>query len=312
MKCALIGSNGGLTGIYLAKNLKEIDDLILFGADTSEENGGKYFVSQQFILPKADDESFIDELIKILNTYEIDYYFPTHSHEIVKVSKYEKIIRKRSCARFIVSPIETYRALEKKDVCCKNLSNIGVPVPQLITGYNHSYPVFMKKKIGSGSSGSCIIRTEELQKAYEHEDGNNTFFEYIEGTEYTCDCLFDFKGTLIGAYERKRIKTIGGAVSITESSDKNIGLPYIQKIVSSWKMCGSVNFQYIERGDVPYFTDVNLRYPSGGLPLTVAAGIDIPKLVLRLLDGEAVAPIKINENKLRMYRYFEEIFEKFL
>lgn len=305
----LIGSNGGLTGIYLAKNLQEAEGLTVFGTDTSEINAGKYFVKRQLVCPEAGSENFVDKLVEILNKNTIDYYLPTHSQEIAVVSRYEKKIRECSGAKFIVSPFETYAALEEKDVCCKNLSEIGVPVPELITGHSHPFPVFMKKKKGSGSSGSLMIQTGDLQKAFEGS-GENVFFEYIEGTEYTCDCLFDFDGMLIASHERRRVRMIGGAVLITESSDERIGLPYILKIAEHWKICGCVNFQYIVRKNIPYFIDINLRYPSGGLPLTVAAGIDIPKLVLRLLDGKAVNPVEGNGKRLRMYRYFEEITEE--
>lgn len=308
-KSVLIGSNGGLTGVYLAKNLKEMDGLAVFGADTGGISIGKHFVERQFVIPKAESKGFIDALIEILNENAIDYYLPTHSQEIAVISRYEQMIKERSSARFIVSPFETYTALEEKDVCYRNLSGIGIPVPELVTGYGHPFPVFMKKKKGSGGAGSCIIHTEALQRAFEGS-GENAFFEYVAGTEYTCDCLFDFKGVLIASHERSRVKTIGGAVSITESSNGSIGLPYILKIAECWKICGCVNFQYIVRDGTPYFTDINLRYPSGGLPLTVEAGIDIPKLVLRLLDGEELTPVKGSRKRLRMYRYFEEIFEE--
>ena len=166
----------------------------------------------------------------------------------------------------------------------------------------------MKQKNGSGSHGACVIPNMAIHKAYV-ENGDSAFFEYIEGDEYTCDCLFDFNGNLIGSYERKRVKTLGGAVSITEGTGTCYGLDYIKIIAKHWRLCGCVNFQYIVKDGVPYFTDINLRYPSGGLPLTVAAGLDIPKLIIKILDGEKICSFGGALQKKRMYRYFEEIYE---
>lgn len=312
MKKILIGSNGGLTGIYLAKNLNESGEYILYGADSNSVNCGKFFVKEQFILPKADDKKFVDRLIHLLDFYDIDFYLPTHSNEIEVVSKYEKKIRENTHTKFIVSPADTYISLDDKVECNRKLSGIGVPVPNLISGYDHPYPIFMKKRKGSGGSGAGIIMTEEIQKAYAQESDGYAFFEFIDGEEYTCDCLFDYKGKLIGSHARRRVKTIGGAVSITESAFENIGLSLILRIADKWKMCGCVNFQYIVKDNTPYFTDINLRYPSGGLPLTVAAGFDIPRLVLQLLEGKKIEQVKLQDAKLRMYRYFEEIFEDML
>ena len=70
----LIGSNGGLTGIYLAKQYRKYEGIILFGADASENSTGRFFVNQQFILPPAYDNTFVDALIDLLNTYDIQVY----------------------------------------------------------------------------------------------------------------------------------------------------------------------------------------------------------------------------------------------
>jgi carbamoyl-phosphate synthase large subunit len=308
MKRILIGCNGGLTGIYLAKNLSEIEDIELIGADTEETTCGRFFVDQQVILPKTSDKSFVERLIHILNSFNIDYYFPTHSSETRTVSRNEEYIRNNTSARFLISPFCTYNDLDDKDIGNESLRKAGIPVPNLILEDNPELPVFMKKRNGSGSRGAGLVNNKELLDAYKYT-GEYVFFEYIEGEEFTCDCLFDDKGSLISATSRKRVKIIGGAVSVTESADTGIVLPYIEKIASIWKLCGCVNFQYIIKDERPYFTDVNLRFPSGGLPLTVSMGIDIPKLIIEILDGKIVERIENPSQKRRMYRYFEEIIE---
>ena len=63
--------------------------------------------------------------------------------------------------------------------------------------------------------------------------------------------------------------------------------------------------------EVPYFIDINLRYPAGELALTVETGLDIPKLLVKLLLNQEIAQeaLKMKDVPCRMYRYFEEIFE---
>ena len=44
----LIGSNGGLTGVYLAKRYREKSNIKLFGFDANIASVGKFFVDKQF------------------------------------------------------------------------------------------------------------------------------------------------------------------------------------------------------------------------------------------------------------------------
>lgn len=310
MRRILIGCNGGLAGVYLARNLSELDDVVLFGADREINNAGKFFVEKQYVIPDTTEAGYIDKLIEILNDCQIDYYLPTHSSETRVISQNEDYLKEKTKAKFIVSPYSSYLALEGKSSGNKSLGEIGIPVPELISDEECSYPIFAKKEFGSGSAGSLVIFDNMMHKAYKNM-GGYAFFEYIEGVEYTCDCLFDEAGELICANSRKRVKTIGGAVSITESADTGLVLPYIRKLADNWRLCGCVNFQYIVKDGTPFFIDVNLRYPSGGLALTVAAGMDIPKLMIRILDGESINTNDFNLKKKRMYRYFDELFEDF-
>ena len=62
---------------------------------------------------------------------------------------------------------------------------------------------------------------------------------------------------------------------------------------------------------VPYFIDINLRFPSGGLPLSVASGLDIPNLMIDVMEGKSIQKYIRSKavDHLTMYRYFEEKFE---
>lgn len=307
----MIGSNGGLSGVYLAKELKKHPDFLVYGADTSYTTAGKFFVDKQFILPPANSESFVDSLIELLNRESIDIYLPVHSKEIKAIAIHENEIRHHTDCAFMVSPEETFSLLDNKKSANINLNNAEIPAPKLITTFECDYPIFMKAEVGSGSSGSEIIPTEELHRAYTNSGKQVAFFELIDGIEYTLDCLFSQDYQLLGYNQRKRVKTIGGAVSITQN-DASFNIdPWIKKIAQSFRFCGCVNFQYIVKDNVPYFIDVNLRYPSGGLPLTVASGLDIPLLVVKILLGKEISEseLKVKNNTQIMYRYFEERFE---
>lgn len=311
-KKILIGSNGGLTGIYLAKNLRHLDDVILYGADCSDISAGKFFVDKQVYLPDAQAPEFIENLVALLNSEGIDIYLPTHSRETKVISYNENKIRELAKTQFLISPKETFSALDDKISANFYLRQIGIPVPKLIEDIDVQYPIFMKCRVGSGSKGTAIIENAVIHKAYQDTCGNVVFFQLIRGKEYTVDCFFDEIGNLLGFNQRQRIKTNGGAVTISKTSFDIDIAPWLERISKTWIFRGCVNFQYIVQEGIPYFIDINLRYPSGGLPLTVQSGLDIPKLTVKLLSGEKFVQETVNQEKKEkiMYRYYEEIFEE--
>ncbi len=87
--------------------------------------------------------------------------------------------------------------------------------------------------------------------------------------------------------------------------------PYLQMLSSHFfSFGGCVNFQYIVRDDILYFIDINLRATRPADSPNGRAGLDIPRLLLELLDGEAISPLGCCGNDgLTMYRYFDEYFE---
>lgn len=305
----LIGCNGGLTGIYLARNISMINDVELYGFDSSEITPGKFFVKKQFFLPNANSDDFVKRLIELIRREKIDIYFPTHSKETRVISKNQDFITKETECRFMVSPFLTYAALDNKNILNEKLSKVGIPTPQKINGYGVNYPIFMKNDVGSGGSGKFLVPNEILHKAFAETYENVTFYEYVEGEEFTVDCLFDYNGSLLVYNQRIREKTIGGAVSISRTCNEFNILPWINRLTENWKFCGCVNFQYILRNNIPYFIDINLRFPSGGLPVTVAQGYDIPKMMVKIMGNSKIECSFPNPKNVRMYRYFEERFE---
>lgn len=311
-KRVLIGSCGGLTGCYLVRQFHKFSDVTVIGADVNAHNASIPFLDDFVLLPPSTDFDFIKDLVISLIQNKIDCYVPTHSHEIKTVSKYESRIRNNWSGDFLVSPYETYEKLDNKRIANINLLNAGVSVPRLIDGIisPKEYPIFMKANVGSGSKQAQIIESQALHKEYSRLYPECSFFELIRGTEYTVDCMFDTAGRLIAYNQRLRIKSMGGAVVITQNNYDFDILPYLKKIEAAFLIKGCVNFQFILSENVPYFTDVNLRYASGGLPLTVESGMDIPRILLDIWADNPLNYVRsCGADKKTMYRYFEEWYE---
>lgn len=313
-KRVLIGSCGGLTGVYLARRLSSDPGLEIWGADCEEHAVAQFFVERMIRLPQASQKGFIDALMNELVRCSVDYYIPTHSVEMRSVAENETIIRHEvPGVSFAVSPVETFRDLDNKRLMSLNLSAAGIPTPNLYADKVNEtqFPIFMKRCLGSGGTGAGVILSPAAYVAALEDYPDALFFELVNGPEFTVDCMFDTGGMLLGYNQRRRVKTLGGAAVVT-TNDYSINIePWVRKIAERWTFKGCVNFQCIIRNGVPMFTDINLRFPSGGLPLTVESGIDVPHMLVRLLAGEAIKPGEYTSDKLprTMYRFFDERYE---
>lgn len=311
-KRVLIGSCGGLTGCYLARRFQKINSITVVGTDANSHHVSRPFLDEFVLLPPTTDPAFREALADALVRYEIDYYLPTHSREIKIVSKYENWLREKWDGDFLVSPYETYEKLDGKRIANLNFLNAGLPVPRLIDEFipNENYPIFMKADIGSGGKMARIVESKLMHREYARIYPECSFYELIQGSEYTVDCMFSNEGQLLAYNQRLRLKSMGGAVIITQNNYDFDILPYLKKIESSFIIKGCVNFQYILSENTPYFIDVNLRYASGGLPLTVESGIDIPRILLDIWAGNPLDYVhNCGADRKIMYRYFEEWYE---
>lgn len=314
----LLGSCGGLTGLYLSKLFKKIDSNLyeIFGFDANNKNPTKFFLDKFIVIPNSsDEEHFLSSLIQLLNNEKIDVYLPLHSSEIRVISKYEDYIKSLSNTKFIVSEFRSFMFLDNKKNLYISLADLGIRVPKIFDEntppLSNEFPIFFKPEIGSGSKGTMIVETKEEFEFLKKQKG--IFLEFLNGTEYTVDAIFDQEGKLLGYNQRIRLKTLGGAAIVTQNNyEVDVG-DYLALISSHYKIKGPANFQFFKTFENEIvFTDVNLRFPSGGLPLSVESGINIPLITIKLSLGENITPQECvpDRKKRTMYRYFEEIFEE--
>jgi carbamoyl-phosphate synthase large subunit len=169
------------------------------------------------------------------------------------------------------------------------------------------FPLFIKAVSGSGSKNATKIENwVELAVQKDKIGAEHIVQDHIGGEEYTIDALGDLTGKMVAASPRLRLKIDGGLAvkSITVASP--LLVRYTKKIVETLKLVGPVNIQCKIENGKPYFIEINSRLPSGGLPLTVAAGFNIPLLTIKMLLGMPLGKINIKKG-LMMIRYWDAL-----
>jgi len=310
-----LSSAGAINGINVIMALRKSKLNIRFIAgDCDPLSTGLFLADKKYIVPLVKDPEFIPLLLEIFRKENVDIALPIYSADFPVFRENKKLFEENRVRTY--APSE--RALEisnNKYLVSKYFQSIQVPVPKswlaedilTMNLFDLPYPLFMKKISGSGTRGIQIIK-DKKDLEYFAKSGF-VLQEYVEGEEYTIDVISDLEGNMIAASPRKRIKVYGGLSVISETIKDDEIVAYTKRIVEDLHLPGPSNIQCKRtlEGKL-YFYDINPRFASGGLPLAIAAGLNIPEILIRMLMGwEIPKKIKIKEGVI-MIRYWDSIF----
>lgn len=196
---------GSEIGLEVNRSLKWSSHVNLYGASSMDSNHGK-FVYKNYIggMPSIEDSSFIDELNKIIDKYQIDFFFPAHDSVVEKASRLQSSIN----CRVITSPSETCTICRSKKKTYQLFDNIILsPKVYGLDSRDLIFPIFLKPEVGQGSKGTHIANSRDDINFYLNKDSSLLVLEYLPGEELTVDCFTDRFGILrfVGARKRERI-----------------------------------------------------------------------------------------------------------
>jgi carbamoyl-phosphate synthase large subunit len=311
----LITSAGSTNGVNVIKALKEQKELKLFliACDMNPLAAGFYMADKYFVVPKANNPNFIPTILKICKKERVQIIIPTFSFELPFFAKNKAIIEKEGI-KMAISDYETFLITEDKLRTYEYFKKWEIPFPKVYTENEIQekkvkFPVIIRPINASGSKDVVKVNNWEELYFFKKYIKNSFVQEFVEGEEYTIDGINDLRGKMIAASPRIRLETKGGLAvkSITVNSPQMV--KFTKKIVEGFKIKGPFNVQCIKKGKEIKFIEVNSRFPSGGLPLTVKAGLNIPLILVKLLLGHKIKKSKIKPNVV-MTRYWDAIILK--
>jgi carbamoyl-phosphate synthase large subunit len=169
------------------------------------------------------------------------------------------------------------------------------------------YPVFAKPRLGVGSvNATRVDRPEELALLRARVDGL-IVQELLAGDEYTVDVIADFSGRVFGVVPRRRVETKAGISYKGHTCHDERLIGEARQICEDMGIRGPANLQcMIDADQISYF-EINPRC-SGTLPLTIAAGVNVPHWLVKLSAGHAAPDALLPFRDVYMARYWSEVF----
>ncbi len=132
--------------------------------------------------------------------------------------------------------------------------------------------------------------------------------EYLTGAEYTIDMLCDFRGRPLSVVPRERVVIRSGVIDRGRTSGDRSLIDVALACAGALDFVGAVNIQCRVADGRPVIFEINPRF-SGGIPLTIAAGADFPRMLVELTLGRDVLPqIGRYQRELWMTSYESSVF----
>ena len=225
----------------LACLTKDGDSFRIIGVDIDENSPGRYLVDHFEAVPKPTDPHYIEALLAIVKRHDVALILPQVTKELEILSTHRKMFREYGC-NILVNEPKNLKLLNNKHSLLCQFRDLCLPVPRFYLAQTRNelaesarkldYPrrrVVAKLPVSNGMRGLRILSghinrremfmndkpdsaVESLDHFIDYFDDRNMppllVMEYLEGQEYSVDCLAD-KGEshIVLPRQRHRIRS---------------------------------------------------------------------------------------------------------
>lgn len=328
---------GTVSDIELLKRVKSFGIEVLTADNASKDAAGFLATGKQYIVPKAKEPKYLDEIIEICKREKVTTIIPQYTDELLPMSQSLNCFNELGIKVLVTEDSEKLRIANSKAelyrfyngrafipayILASTIDNIRDAVFDL--GYP-DVPVCIKPVKGEGGKGFRII-TEEKVDIFNEAAGTpkvcletylnqlNTLdtipelmiTEYLPGKEYSVDCVCK-NGEAFICIPRHRMETSMGVASVTliERNEELIKLS--KDIISDLKLSYNINIQFkYSREGKPKLIEINPRV-SGSLVANDGAGVNMLEAALRIAYDMPLEGFNIKWGT-KMVRYWSQLF----
>ena len=307
----LITGAGGPAAVSFIRAV-EAEDLEIFAVDIDPNAAGLYLIdhAHRALVPRGDADDFTDVILAMCAERSIDVLVPTVDSEMLPLIRCSAAFE--SAGTTILSPSESTLSmcLDKWTVIQACRGAVALPRTTLLDSAlepdDWEWPTIVKPRHGSGARGVAVLdRPADLGSLV--RDGSMILQELLPGVEHSIDVLAYRDGRVAAAVPRTRLKVDSG-IAVAGCTEPSAALEtYARSVAAAIGLSSVANVQVKQdRDGQPRLLEVNPRFP-GSMPLTVAAGVNMPLLALADALGRDV-PFAVPFRALAMVRTWQETF----
>jgi carbamoyl-phosphate synthase large subunit len=270
-----------------------------------------FVADQAYRVPLCSDRGYIEEILRIARHERCGLVVPTIDDELTAFGCAARGFLAAG-VKVVVSPPSTTALCRDKLQACRALAARGIAaaaswlprdVPEQPT-----FPLFVKPRYGRGGVGAVPIRDRRDLEFFVDYVEDAIVQEYLAGPEFTIDMVCDWAGVPLAIVPRERVVIRAGVSDRGRTACDPALIALAQDCAAALPFIGPVNIQCRVVQGRPTVFEINPRF-SGGIPLTMAAGVDVPGIVIALASGTRLRPAigQFKEN-LWMTNYETSVF----
>lgn len=284
-------------------------DLTIIGADITNSAPALFFCNETKIVCRIREPEYIPQLLSICEQENVDCLIPTIDTDLLLLAenkeKFEAIGTK-----VLISAVDKVKLCRDKRFTADYFISLDLKSPLPVDDvekYTSGYPAFIKPKDGSSSVDAYKIEKEEDLRTYANKINDYIIQPFISGREYTIDIFCDYEGNPVYITPRERLAVRAGEVLKTQICQDDIMIAEMKTLCADYKPCGQITVQLIqdENTGENYYIEINPRF-GGGAPLSIKAGADSAKAVIRMLKGEALTYMEKAARDKAIYSRFDQ------
>jgi carbamoyl-phosphate synthase large subunit len=311
----LVTGTGGPSGISILRAM-EGEPIAMLAADIDPFAAGLYLVGadRRFLVARGDDPRFATDLLARATREGIGVVVPTVDTELLPLARMREEFAAEGITLVLASEATLAVCLDKWELAQRCAGRVRVPKTTVVDASFDpaaiELPVIVKPRSGSGSRGIRLVeRPGDLETL--ERDGTLLVQEHLPGPEHSLDVLARGDGHVAAVVPRERLKVDSG-IAVTGRTLHDDALDaFAREVAAAIELTTVANVQVKEDADgEPALLEVNPRFP-GTMPLTIAAGVDMPRLAIGEALGTPIPDGPLEFADLAMVRFFQERFFAF-
>lgn len=308
----LVTGAGGPAAIAVMKSLRSDSSVRLIAADMDPWAAGLYLVppSDRTLITPGGAPDFAAALLTRCLVLGVQVVIPTVDAELRPLASARAAFAGAGVQLMLAPDRALQVTLDKLALARAVAGVVRVPRTDLLDAGlepgSWTYPVIVKPRTGSGSRDISIVRTAaDLAELPRSDDF--LVQEFLPGEEYSIDVFADNARHVVAAVPRLRAKVDSGISvagrTVHDAELERFGTAVAE--VTGLAYIANVQARRDQHGR-PALLEVNPRAP-GSLALTIASGVDMPRLAMDALRGQPV-PDHADFREVAMVRFLDERF----
>ncbi len=285
----------------------------VIAADCSPLAPALYEAHDYVIVPRVDDEHYLDTVLDICKTKNIQVLISLIDPELTLISKHAEMFHNHNVLP-IVSSYEAIMRAYNKHAFTQYLDQHGFDILKTWDDLNlclkdidnqvTQFPLIVKPLYGSASAYQDIAMHKDQLNAYFNLNTPKVIQEHIDAAEYGVDCYVDMHTKkLVSMFIKQKLRMRAG------ETDKSVSVHHpkiqatIERFIDMSDYFGILDFDVLVKNDIVYILELNPRF-GGGYPHAHACGVDMIQMILNNAKGIENTPEPINyQENIAMMKY---------